>query len=418
MNLLHSTSSASRRGFPRTPGAAASALFFSAIVLAACFSCSQQTRRSESSQPEPQPFPEAYAEETVEAGGATAADIKAMKSYAQAFQKGDLTILEQYKRFETSLERDLFRRIVQQLMDDPRQAPQKVQLVYVKPLSGDRLFACFLSTAGDPPEITPLTHIFHKENGAWKTVPDINPRTFFNARTRGLEQFQRLLVIDQYIKLSFLPDGITHLADHMKAQVEAFRTLSEPPYNLPFQKHLIDQTEKQYESLEKLRGRPKEELQEFILKEQKQTFSPKDFEFALYLEADKEQNNLTREIPYEDGERTFTAEALPCLTESFVLGSAVEEQSGGETYQVSFTLTSNGAKVFSSITSNNIGKKLGIAFKGRIQAAPVIHTEISGGKGLISGNFTRERAEEIARVLNSYKEQLEELLKSEPEEQE
>jgi len=63
---------------------------------------------------------------------------------------------------------------------------------------------------------------------------------------------------------------------------------------------------------------------------------------------------------------------------------------------VDFTLTPNGKKQFAKITRENIGRRLAIMVDGNIVSAPVIRSEISGGQGQISGNFTEEEAKNLA----------------------
>ena len=54
---------------------------------------------------------------------------------------------------------------------------------------------------------------------------------------------------------------------------------------------------------------------------------------------------------------------------------------------VSFTLDRYGAQKFGKVTTNNIGKKLAIVLDNKIISSPVIREAITGGSGVISGNF-------------------------------
>ncbi len=69
--------------------------------------------------------------------------------------------------------------------------------------------------------------------------------------------------------------------------------------------------------------------------------------------------------------------------------------------QIAFELNAEGAKLFAEITRKNIGKKLAITLDGEIQTAPVINTEIPGGAGVITGNYTVEEAKATATLLNA-----------------
>ncbi len=68
--------------------------------------------------------------------------------------------------------------------------------------------------------------------------------------------------------------------------------------------------------------------------------------------------------------------------------------------QVDFTLTSEGAKIFSKLTGANVGRRLAIVLDGKIKSAPVIHSEISD-RGQITGQFTYQEATDLSGVLRS-----------------
>jgi len=68
---------------------------------------------------------------------------------------------------------------------------------------------------------------------------------------------------------------------------------------------------------------------------------------------------------------------------------------------VSFNLDSKGGKVFALLTEQNIGKRLAIVMDNEVLMAPVIRSAITGGSGIIEGNFTQEEVQDIANVLNA-----------------
>lgn len=69
--------------------------------------------------------------------------------------------------------------------------------------------------------------------------------------------------------------------------------------------------------------------------------------------------------------------------------------------QIQFEMTNEGAVKFAEITRNNIGKQLAITLDGTVQTAPVINTEIAGGNGVITGNYTVDEAKAVATLLNA-----------------
>ncbi len=67
---------------------------------------------------------------------------------------------------------------------------------------------------------------------------------------------------------------------------------------------------------------------------------------------------------------------------------------------VSFTLTPEGAKSFSKLTGDNVGRRLAIVLDGKIKSAPVIRSQIND-QGQIEGRFTPQEAADLALVLRT-----------------
>ncbi|MEW6093539.1 MAG: protein translocase subunit SecD [Chloroflexota bacterium] len=63
---------------------------------------------------------------------------------------------------------------------------------------------------------------------------------------------------------------------------------------------------------------------------------------------------------------------------------------------VTFTLTTEGARIFSAYTTSHSGQILGIALDKQIISAPRIGEPITSGSGQIEGNFTTESANALA----------------------
>lgn len=68
---------------------------------------------------------------------------------------------------------------------------------------------------------------------------------------------------------------------------------------------------------------------------------------------------------------------------------------------VNLELDSDGAKIFEDLTRKNIGKRLAIYLDGVPISAPVVRDVISGGKAVISGNFTLDEAKKLVERLNA-----------------
>ena len=68
---------------------------------------------------------------------------------------------------------------------------------------------------------------------------------------------------------------------------------------------------------------------------------------------------------------------------------------------VSFSFKAKGAEKFARATRENVGRKLAIVLDGKIISAPTINTPITGGKGIITGNFSVAAANDLALLLRS-----------------
>ncbi|WP_340118878.1 protein translocase subunit SecD [Pelagibius sp. 7325] len=68
---------------------------------------------------------------------------------------------------------------------------------------------------------------------------------------------------------------------------------------------------------------------------------------------------------------------------------------------VNFAFDTLGAKRFGDATRENVGKLFAIILDEKVISAPVINEPITGGRGMISGNFTVETANDLALLLRA-----------------
>lgn len=68
---------------------------------------------------------------------------------------------------------------------------------------------------------------------------------------------------------------------------------------------------------------------------------------------------------------------------------------------VSITFDDEGATLFEELTGANVGKRIAIFVGGDVVSAPTVNDKIVGGQAQISGSFTLEEAQELARDLNT-----------------
>jgi protein-export membrane protein SecD len=88
------------------------------------------------------------------------------------------------------------------------------------------------------------------------------------------------------------------------------------------------------------------------------------------------------------------------LTGAMVSRAVVQFDQNTNAPQVGLQFTSDGAKLFGDITKSNIGNYIGIFLDGNLVSAPVVQSEILGGKAQITGSFTSEEVQRIVRDLN------------------
>ena len=67
---------------------------------------------------------------------------------------------------------------------------------------------------------------------------------------------------------------------------------------------------------------------------------------------------------------------------------------------IGFTLNPAGADKFKGATGRNVGRQLAIILDGVVYSAPVIQGQI-GGEGRITGSFTADEADELAKILRA-----------------
>ena len=72
-----------------------------------------------------------------------------------------------------------------------------------------------------------------------------------------------------------------------------------------------------------------------------------------------------------------------------------------EGHAVSFRFDTDGAQKFGRITSDNTGRRLAVVLDGVVITAPRINSAITGGSGIITGNFNAQSATDLAVLLRA-----------------
>ena len=102
----------------------------------------------------------------------------------------------------------------------------------------------------------------------------------------------------------------------------------------------------------------------------------------------------------EEGEELNISKRIVMSGENLIDAQpSVNNQSNEPT--VAFSLDRLGAQKFGRTTTDNVGKRLAIVLDGKIISAPKINEPITGGSGIISGNFSFQDATDLSLLLRS-----------------
>lgn len=88
------------------------------------------------------------------------------------------------------------------------------------------------------------------------------------------------------------------------------------------------------------------------------------------------------------------------FTGQYLANAALQFDPNTHAPTVSLTFNDEGAKLFEKMTGDNIGKTIAIYLDGQLIEAPRVNQKISGGKAVISGNFTPVTARDLVNNLN------------------
>jgi preprotein translocase subunit SecD len=99
-------------------------------------------------------------------------------------------------------------------------------------------------------------------------------------------------------------------------------------------------------------------------------------------------------------EETLYVQKTPLLDQTAISSATVATDTSTGAPHIDVEFSEVGRELFAAITKENINKRLAIVLDGHLYSAPVIKTEISGGKAQITGSFTEQEARELAAKIN------------------
>lgn len=143
------------------------------------------------------------------------------------------------------------------------------------------------------------------------------------------------------------------------------------------------------------------DVNKIIYSEVAKTVLPADLKLAWTVKPEKRTYEQT-------GKEIFGLIALRTVNGEPVLNGDVITDAGTnfdqfQGQEVTMRMNDEGARQWSRITSQNIGKCVAIVLDDQVYSYPSIRTQIDGGNSSITGDFTPEEASDLANVLKSGK---------------
>lgn len=117
---------------------------------------------------------------------------------------------------------------------------------------------------------------------------------------------------------------------------------------------------------------------------------PVDRKNGFYATVDYNANEEDKNIKLDD---------KPSLTSNDILEVKKEFNSYTNQFEINVVFTKEGAKKFYLLTLDNIGKPIAVVIDKQIVSMPMVHSEITGGKMSIVGDFSDDEMDTMIKKL-------------------
>ncbi len=118
---------------------------------------------------------------------------------------------------------------------------------------------------------------------------------------------------------------------------------------------------------------------------------PQDMHFLWSFKTSKENNLLT--LYAANGNK-------PVLSNEVVYGAQAKKGNYGN-YEINFTMNDEGAKKWKELTKANVMKDIAITFDEKVVVCPRVMDEIPNGKCTVTGDFSKDEANDLAAILSA-----------------
>jgi len=121
--------------------------------------------------------------------------------------------------------------------------------------------------------------------------------------------------------------------------------------------------------------------------------------FQVQLVVDEPGEN-SEPMTNNAGGGTLQVQKTPLVDHTAIRSVSVTKNPSSGTQEINVEFSEEGKELFAAVTKENINKRLAIVLNGKLYSAPMIRSEISGGRAQITGNFTETEANELAAKIN------------------
>jgi len=126
---------------------------------------------------------------------------------------------------------------------------------------------------------------------------------------------------------------------------------------------------------------------------------PPPFQLQLVLDGPSDDAESLTNLAGGNLQEMLYVQRAPLLDFSSISSAVVKTNPLGST-EIEIEFSDQGREQFAKITKENLNKRLAIVLGGQVYSAPVIRSEISGGKAQITGSFSQEEADALAARIN------------------
>jgi RNA polymerase sigma factor (sigma-70 family) len=123
------------------------------------------------------------------------------------------------------------------------------------------------------------------------------------------------------------------------------------------------------------------------------------FQLQLVMDEPGDDSESITNVTRAGGETMFVRKG-PLLGQNAIRAATVSMNPTSGTAEIEIQFNQEGQQQFAQITKENVNKRLAIVLDGQVYSAPLIRSEITGGKAQITGSFTEEEARALAAKIN------------------